>query len=73
MSIEPEQLYILDDIKILLREAYKQSQESKRDAFLKRAKDLENQLILTYKMQGNIDLASKIPEAIKEYENSLKV
>ena len=71
MSIEPSQAYILDDIKILLREGYKQIEEMKKNAFLKRAKDLENQLVLTYKMQGNIELASKIPEALKEYEETL--
>jgi len=72
MSIEPSQTYILDDIKILLREAYKQSEKIKKNAFLKRAKDLENQLVLTYKMQGNMELASKIPEAVKEYEDTLQ-
>lgn len=70
--MEPSQTYVLDDIKILIREAYKQSEESKKDAFLKRAKSLEQQLILTYNMQGQKEFAKEIPHLIAEFESQLK-
>ena len=68
--MEPSQLFVLDDIKILIREGYKQSEKSKKASFLKRAKLLEQQLVLTYTMQGQKDIALEIPEFIKEYEKS---
>ncbi|NKB34442.1 MAG: hypothetical protein GKR91_15225 [Pseudomonadales bacterium] len=63
--------HLLDDIKLLISNAYRQTDEERRNELLRQARDIETQLIMSYEKQGYNLLAVNTQEQIREHERKL--
>ena len=68
---KPIEGHLMDDIKGLLEQSYYEKDGNKKEKILKKANNLEIQLILSYETQGHHLLAQNAQKELQKFKNML--